>query len=982
MLSAREPLLAQDSVDVTFYYTPEGNPSVVYLPGEFNGWSFSADPMTYDGETGVWYRTKRLRVGGPDPLPAPVSIPGAYQYKFNLNGTGDGWIIDPLNPRNNPLDNNNSYIYLNDPTIHYLLPNSVSGLVETNYPEISAYIYPEISSLVNTGSIKVTIDDQVYENIGDGYDPVSRKFTFIPTEPVSSGQHKLKLYAESMNGSFSQDSTTFIVQAGFIQFLTQSSERYLRPAITVSGKTAEPNLTVGFEHIGEETQQIVSDDSGMFSVSVTLAEGENEFNATTLDNDDNPHETGILRINYFVDHAPRPVILMSLEESVLTFTAEANDPDMDAVMFTWSSDDQVNPEPLNIAGEGISRVISLPGTPGDYFVDLVVTDANENQGKTRAMFKIFSDGSSELSGINSNPSWVKDAVVYEIYLPAFTAQGTFAAAESRLESVKNLGVNVIWLMPIYDNGESINELNAGYNIIDFYKVHPQLGTLADLRSFMNKAQSLGIRVILDSTPNHVSPHHMFVEDIELFRDYSNYRPMFETDLLGDDRGLGQFKRMIDDYTYFVYYSNWGLPNIDYTSVEAVDYMLRMYKYWVTDVGIDGYRMDVYWGPQNRYGKNVWWRPFREEIKRVAPDIFLLGETDGTGPGSENNYADGGGGMDAAYDWSLFGEIRSTLTGGSITSLDDRVRNYSSNGQYNQYTGINSHYFRFIENHDEERIAQQYTIQRARTAGSLLMTIPGIPMIYAGQEVGETSRRGSISWNREGGEETRAHYVKLGEIRAEYPAMRSSTVRRVSNGHARLYSFMRPYTDENALVIVNFSALTITANISLSEEDLILSDSLEAEKTYYMNDVFNDTVYAVNKEVLESFQPVIDPWGLAVYIFSDSAFGEINYLDDDHRRVPDKFSLHQNYPNPFNPETNIAFSLPARSEVKFMVYDLLGQRVYEKDLKTLMEGEHTITWRGVNTQGRRVGSGVYIYRLTARGVNREFWSATRKMIIVK
>ena len=131
-----------DSVDVTFFYHPDDNPSTVFLPGEFNGWVLnSSSVMTLDPSTGIWSRTVRLRVGGPAPLPAPHSIPGAYQYKFNADGN---WMQDPLNPRSNPQDNNNSYLFIRNPTIHYLLPNSTtaSGVIRTRFPEITAYILP------------------------------------------------------------------------------------------------------------------------------------------------------------------------------------------------------------------------------------------------------------------------------------------------------------------------------------------------------------------------------------------------------------------------------------------------------------------------------------------------------------------------------------------------------------------------------------------------------------------------------------------------------------------------------------------------------------------------------------------------------------------------------------------------------------------------------------------------------------------------
>ncbi len=134
-----------DSVFVTFYYHPNNTPTNVYLPGEFNGWVInSTSLMSYDAGTNTWYKTVKLRVGGPNPPPAPVSIPGAYQYKIN-----DGqWFSDPLNPRQNPNDNNNSYLFIRNPTIHYLLPNSTvaSGVIRTRFPNISAYLFPSITS--------------------------------------------------------------------------------------------------------------------------------------------------------------------------------------------------------------------------------------------------------------------------------------------------------------------------------------------------------------------------------------------------------------------------------------------------------------------------------------------------------------------------------------------------------------------------------------------------------------------------------------------------------------------------------------------------------------------------------------------------------------------------------------------------------------------------------------------------------------------
>ena len=206
---------SEDSVDVTFYYFPDNSPSTVYLRGEFNGWT-TANSMTYDPATSSWSATLRLRKGGPSPLPAPVSIAGAYQYKFFADNI---WLPDPLNPRQNPNDNDNSYLYINNPTIHLLLPNSTpaSGIIRTRFPDITAYIFPSISSDVDTSTITVSIDGTQFTNLGSSYDEETKRLSFVPPIPLGDGQHDLVLSAQSTLGTSNSDSTTFTVQANVME---------------------------------------------------------------------------------------------------------------------------------------------------------------------------------------------------------------------------------------------------------------------------------------------------------------------------------------------------------------------------------------------------------------------------------------------------------------------------------------------------------------------------------------------------------------------------------------------------------------------------------------------------------------------------------------------------------------------------------------------------------------------------------------------
>jgi len=145
--------------------------------GEFTGWATSPIPMVYQGGT-LWVATVRLRTN-----PTGVGIPGAYQYKFYYNGVTT-WPNDPLNHHVNPSDNDNSFIIMKDPTIYHFLPNQRTGSVTTDFPTISAYIFPRVGGSVDTASLALTIDGIMYSGIGSNYNSTTRQLTYTPTSPA------------------------------------------------------------------------------------------------------------------------------------------------------------------------------------------------------------------------------------------------------------------------------------------------------------------------------------------------------------------------------------------------------------------------------------------------------------------------------------------------------------------------------------------------------------------------------------------------------------------------------------------------------------------------------------------------------------------------------------------------------------------------------------------------------------------------------
>lgn len=966
LLTAAAP---SDSVDVTFRYSHAGGrPAVVYLAGEFNRWGDNAGgvisnpsaAMTFDETEGVWVKTVRLRVGGPDPLPDPGrSVAGAYQYKFNENGGSSGWKADPLNPAQNPQDNYNSLIYARNPTLFRLLPNDRSGLVTSAKPEVTAFLFPAAGSAIDTSSIAVTVDGVAAVGLGSGYDPDSHRFRFIPATGLRNGAHTVFIRAACEGGEAVSDSATFTVRAGAVVLFTRPDTMNVRGRVTAAGTVSE-GVTgpVTVFRNGDSLRAAVT--AGGFSETVILEEGDNLIRAAVTDGDGIRRFSDSVVVRVRINHAPRPTVTAVIEGGDVRLTARGNDPDGDAVRFEWQPDIELNPLPLTLLSRDSVIVIRLPLPAGDWAFRVTAEDGDGNIGRSGAYFTVRTDGSVVLPDADANPQWVRDAVIYEIYLPAFTAEGTLAAAEARLPAIRSLGANVVWLMPLYENGETVNEGNAGYNITDFYSVHPQFGTLDDLDRFVRTAHGLGIRVILDSTPNHVSEKHPWVQDVLQWGGHSPFRPVIENRVLGDNRGMGQSAFRKDGAVAYVYYDGWSLANLNYTAPETNVLMTDMYAWWLTERNVDGFRMDVYWGPQNRYGSAAWWRPFREEMKRLKPGSFLLGETDGTGAGSEANYADGGGACDAAYDWNFFNQARQTLAGGSVGDLDLRVRNYSPSSRVNHHTGPNARYFRFLENHDETRIAQSFPAARTKAAAAVLCTAPGIPLIYAGQETGETSRRGSVDWERPGGAELTAWYSRLLSIRGRFAAFRSDDIIRVPCGSARIYAFLRPDSSRPGITVANFSGTAVQATLNLAAVPLF---SGEGEAALYFNDLLNDTCYGLTPGERASFTLTVPPYGAAVLVLADSILNGVSSRPAPAPESPGR--LLKAFPNPFNSATRFSYRIDAgiTDTVTLTLYDMLGRPVRVLALgRGASEG--TAEWDGCDGNGRPAASGVYLCRLTA------------------
>jgi glycosidase len=712
-----------------------------------------------------------------------------------------------------------------------------------------------------------------------------------------------------------------------------------------------------------------------------------------------PSDTLTLRLPE--EQIPQPSIRFAIDDDRIRIGAIPNDPQGGPVTLIWSNQ---STNPLMLSGvdgsSAESLEVDIPGLSGDYAFRLEVTDQDGYSNATVQHFTILPDSTVLLPGPADVPLWVADASIYSMFLRAYTPEGTLSAAAAQLEHIRDMGFNVIWLLPVMDvEGVLDQNYNIGYNIIDFYHIEPVYGTEADFREFVERAHTLGLRVILDVTPNHTSRSHPIALDVRSMQKFSRYYDFYQHEIIPhNDNGLGQ-SLSTDGIVYYSGFSD-AILNWNWSDAEARRTMLDAFSHWLREYDIDGFRLDVYWGPHRRYGRSSFDQPLRQTLRSVKSDIFILGETAGTGTGTEIQFADRGGGMDAGYDWILNGTLNPFP---SIANLEGSLYN----GGYRP--GPNSYFMRFLENHDEYRVAFRYnSVEKTLPVSAAVFLATGIPMLYQGQEVGmgfgmsgskEYLARSTVDWENGPAATLAPHYQKLAQIRRQFPAFRRqmedgngdnqinssdpSMQPRLPASSGLIYAYGRPWPDQNGIVVTNFCAQAVTFDLDVNPDSWAeFSGGYDAGGVYYLNDLYNQTSQTIGGNDLGSLRLTLPAYGVAVYTLSLTQ----DWLDlpllwvsvrQDEASLPRSSALLTNFPNPFNSTTTIPYKLSGRGEVRLDVLDVRGRTIRTLVHGLREAGRHVVFWDGL-TDGRiPAPSGVYICRLRAEGI-----SFIEKMILAR
>ena len=378
----------------------------------------------------------------------------------------------------------------------------------------------------------------------------------------------------------------------------------------------------------------------------------------------------------------------------------------------------------------------------------------------------------------SNVPDVDKATIYEVNLRAQSSEGTIQGVISKLEHIKSLGTNIIWLMPIYEQG-TVNSVNSPYSVKNYEKISPEYGTLADLRALTDQAHAMGMAVILDWVANHTAWDHPWI----------SAHPEWYS-----QNASGQI--IIPPGT------NWNdVADLNFNQNAMRKAQIDAMKYWVLEANVDGFRCD--------YADGVpfdFWSEAIAALKSLPKrDVLMLAE----GTRSDHYQA----GFDLTYGWNYYTTLKNVWNGAATSTLT--TTNQLEYGNIPSGKGK----IRFTTNHDESAWDASpmslFNGKNGAIAASVVTIFSGgVPLLYTGQEVGKTGTtpfftNSTINWTSNA--DMLAAYQKLYTIYNNNSAARSSNISayQLSND---LVCWKKTNGSSSVLILVNVRNATINATL--------------------------------------------------------------------------------------------------------------------------------------------------------------------------
>ncbi len=456
--------------------------------------------------------------------------------------------------------------------------------------------------------------------------------------------------------------------------------------------------------------------------------------------------------------------------------------------------------------------------------------------------------------VGLQPGWWQDAVFYEIFVRSFKDSdgdgiGDFNGITEQLDYLNDgdpntstdLGITGIWLMPITQSPSY-----HGYDVTDYYSVDSEYGSKEDFLRLTEEAHKRGIRIIVDLVLNHTSTQHPWFKASnngdQQYRDWyiwnaekPNYRGPWGQDV---------WYRGKDGFYYAVFWSE--MPDLNLANPTVTQEIYSVTRFWLEEMNVDGFRLDAIRHfvengsvQENTRDTHQWLQNYFQFYKSIDPSAFTVGEA-WTETAQVLDYI--GDEVDLAFEFDLAENFVRAAAGPLASAATSQMETVLQTYPAGQYAT-------FLTNHDQERVMTTLggDTQKAKLAAVMLLTAPGVPFLYYGEEIGmsgakpdEDLRRpmqwtsqqpgagftSAQPWRNPPGDTSLINvqtqnadpdsllnfYRQLIHLRATHPALRTGTTLLLETDTQRLYALLRYDQDEAFLILINSHPKPLTADL--------------------------------------------------------------------------------------------------------------------------------------------------------------------------
>ena len=495
-------------------------------------------------------------------------------------------------------------------------------------------------------------------------------------------------------------------------------------------------------------------------------------------------------------------------------------------------------------------------------------------------------------------NWWDNAVFYEIFVRSFSDSNgdgicDFNGITKKLDYLKDLGINAIWLMPVHPS-----PTYHGYDVINYFNVNPDYGTMDDFKNLLTEAHKRDIHVIIDLVLNHTSNQNpRFVDaNNNPQSPYRNWYIWSDTDP-GYSGPLGvAWHPGLHGFYYGIFGDN--MPDLNYTDPAVTAEMDKVVHFWLDDVGIDGFRLDAVkylieegQKQENTQSTHNWLKNFYTAYKADKTSAFTVGEVYGAGAFIAKTYT--GNQMDEIFSFELAGGFVNSTSGEANSGVDSAV-------QLTLKDMPGGPYATFLTNHDQNRVMSVLNgnIDKAKVAASLLLTSPGTPFIYYGEEIGMEGEKPDENirlpmqwssganagfttgtpWEAVGTDYLQSnvaiessdsnslfsYYRNLLTLRSQHPALFEYGIKLISTNNPGVYSVIRYGQNEKILIVINLTKTLI------SDYSLNLKDSSFQDGSYHLKSLLGSETpldLSVAGGSINAYVPLpgLTPYGTHIFI---------------------------------------------------------------------------------------------------------------------